>query len=105
MDVKRASREDMNPAGAAMARAFFDDPIYTWAFPDERTSLRRMIAMNKAMLPPMFKVPFMELYTTTTMLGSRSGQGRSSGRRRRGRCSRRRRACSARWASAVPKSS
>ncbi len=52
-----------------MARAFFDDPIFTWAFPDEGSRLRRMMGMNAAMLPPMMRVDFMELYTTPDHAG------------------------------------
>jgi GNAT superfamily N-acetyltransferase len=68
-EIKRATRQDVKPAGDAMARAFLDDPIYEWAFPDERSRLRRMIKMNDAMLPPMLGVDFMEVYTTPDHAG------------------------------------
>jgi ribosomal protein S18 acetylase RimI-like enzyme len=67
--VKTLARADVDDVAGAFARAFEGDPVFVWAFPDERTSLRRMIAMNKAMIPPMFKVPFMELYTTDDHAG------------------------------------
>lgn len=52
-----------------MARAFFDDPIYTWTFPDQASRLDRMMRMNAAMLRPMLRVPFIELYTTPDHAG------------------------------------
>jgi GNAT superfamily N-acetyltransferase len=44
--IRKASVADVAPVGAALARAFFDDPIFRWIFPDDD---RRREA-----LPPFF---------------------------------------------------
>lgn len=69
VNVTRVGRQDIGPAGDTMARAFLDDPVFVWAFPDERTRLKRMMAMNAAMLPPMLGLDHAELYTTDDHAG------------------------------------
>jgi GNAT superfamily N-acetyltransferase len=67
--IRRVTSADVKPVAAAFARAFEDDPVFTWAFPDGRTRLKRMIAMNEAMIPRTQTMRFMENYTTADHAG------------------------------------
>jgi ribosomal protein S18 acetylase RimI-like enzyme len=40
--VRALTRKDLKPACAMMARAFDDDPVITWIFPDEQMRRRRV---------------------------------------------------------------
>jgi ribosomal protein S18 acetylase RimI-like enzyme len=44
--LRPAVRSDLKPTALAMARAFSDDPVMTWIFPDEQ--------MRRDRLPPFF---------------------------------------------------
>lgn len=46
--VRAFSRADLKPACAMMARAFDDDPVITWIFPDEQMRRRRLPAFFAA---------------------------------------------------------
>ncbi|MFD6894522.1 GNAT family N-acetyltransferase [Rhodococcus sp. NPDC060086] len=40
--VRAAARSDLDPLAAVFADAFFDDPVFSWMFPDEESRIRRM---------------------------------------------------------------
>jgi GNAT superfamily N-acetyltransferase len=40
--VRSASATDVKPLAAVMARAFYDDPPFTWMLPDPKTRLKRL---------------------------------------------------------------
>jgi ribosomal protein S18 acetylase RimI-like enzyme len=40
--VRKATVADVKPISQALARAFHDDPVLTWLFPDERTAPTKM---------------------------------------------------------------
>jgi len=40
--VRPVVRTDVEPTAAAMARAFYDDPVMAWIFPDEQMRSRRL---------------------------------------------------------------
>jgi ribosomal protein S18 acetylase RimI-like enzyme len=40
--VRPLVRTDVGPTAAAMARAFYDDPVMAWIFPDEQMRSRRL---------------------------------------------------------------
>ncbi|TCN58426.1 acetyltransferase (GNAT) family protein [Rhodococcus sp. SMB37] len=39
--VRAATRNDLAALGAVFADAFFDDPVFTWMFPDDNSRIRR----------------------------------------------------------------
>ena len=69
MTVRRATRDDLPELSRVMARAFYDDPLFSWIFPNASTRLVRMTKMNDAFFPRMFGVPFIEMYTTDDLAG------------------------------------
>ncbi len=40
--LRRATAEDIQPLKAAMAEAFFDDPVLSWLMPDDGKRLGRL---------------------------------------------------------------
>jgi GNAT superfamily N-acetyltransferase len=54
-------------ASQMLARAFDDDPLTTWMFPDARTRRKRLPAFFEALLRPAFAVD--EVYTTESLQG------------------------------------
>jgi ribosomal protein S18 acetylase RimI-like enzyme len=67
--VTPVTRENGQAVSAAVARAFEDDPIYEWLFPDSEGRLARMTAMNELLFPRFLPVGFIEMATTTETAG------------------------------------
>jgi ribosomal protein S18 acetylase RimI-like enzyme len=67
--VTPVTRENAPAVSAAVARAFEDDPVYEWIFPEFEGRLARMIAMNEALLPRLLPVGFIEMNTTSESAG------------------------------------
>lgn len=49
--VREASRADHAPLSACLARAFEDDPVSCFLFPDDRSRSRRLVAFYRLVLP------------------------------------------------------
>jgi len=62
--VRPVTPDDAKPISAATARAFADDPLYNWVLPDASTRVAKETALNEALLPRMFGIDFVEMYTT-----------------------------------------
>ncbi|MGQ0823557.1 MAG: GNAT family N-acetyltransferase [Actinomycetota bacterium] len=63
--IRKMSTADIGPVSAAMARAFFDDPLQVWALPDPNhrlEALERMFALQSRHM----SVPPEESYTDST---------------------------------------
>jgi ribosomal protein S18 acetylase RimI-like enzyme len=52
-----------------MARAFDDDPLAAWIFPNARTRMAKMTAMSEIVMPRTLAANSMEQYTTTDRSG------------------------------------
>ena len=66
-DVRHATEADRGALAATLARAFYDDPVMTWFFPDDERRLernRRFFAMRLRQL-----LPHGETYTVDGALG------------------------------------
>jgi len=63
--IRKMTIADVEPVSAAMARAFFDDPLQVWALPDPATrlgQLERMFALQARFM----SVPLGESFTDST---------------------------------------
>lgn len=60
--VRRARAEELEAMAHTMARAFDDDPLTTWLFPDARARTRKLPAFFRSLLRA--SLPFGEVYTT-----------------------------------------
>ena len=67
--VKPVAQEDWPAVSKAVARAFEDDVLYEWIFPESEGRLAKMIALNDALFPRMGGVNFIEMNTTTECAG------------------------------------
>jgi GNAT superfamily N-acetyltransferase len=45
-----AGKDDIEPLGDVLQAAFFDDPVISWIFPDERSRARRAAGMFRSLL-------------------------------------------------------
>jgi GNAT superfamily N-acetyltransferase len=60
--VRRAGREDVRPVARALARAFHDDPVMEWLFPDERRRPGQVEKMFRMRVGGLLRQD--EVYTT-----------------------------------------
>lgn len=60
-NVRRAGLADITPLSGAIARAFYDDPVLSWTFPDDRQRLAQAEAFFALRLRGM--IPDGEVYT------------------------------------------
>lgn len=67
--VRDVTPDDNKELAAVTARAFEDDPIFEWVFPDQSTRIAKTIGMYEAIFPRMFRVKFYEASTTTDLAG------------------------------------
>jgi ribosomal protein S18 acetylase RimI-like enzyme len=58
--VRRARPHDVGPLAATLARAFDDDPLTTWLFPDDERRRRRLPGFFRSLLRA--SLPFGEVY-------------------------------------------
>ncbi len=63
-DVRKASRADVDALARTLARAFDDDPLTTWMFPDPRARHRALPPMFRALLREA--LAFDEVYTVAS---------------------------------------
>ena len=68
IEVRKARRVDAARIAAVLARAFDDDPLVTWMFPDERVRRARLPRFFRTLLRPALALD--EVYTTTTVEGA-----------------------------------
>jgi GNAT superfamily N-acetyltransferase len=68
MNVRRAQRADLDPLCAALARAFDDDPVMAWMFPDDGTRLERNERFFKLRVRGLLSRD--EVYTTDEHAGA-----------------------------------
>jgi ribosomal protein S18 acetylase RimI-like enzyme len=67
--VTPVTRDNGQAVSAAVARAFEDDPIYEWLFPEFEGRLAKMTAMNEVLFPRFLPVDFIEMNTTSESAG------------------------------------
>ncbi len=67
--VRRAVPSDAEVLSASLARAFDDDPVMSWMFPDEEARARRLPRMFRAMFTHI-GLPRGEVYTTGDLAGA-----------------------------------
>jgi ribosomal protein S18 acetylase RimI-like enzyme len=66
--VRRAEREDLDGVSRALARAFDDDPVMGWFFPDERGRATRIERLYRMRVAGLLKQD--EVYTTDGHAGA-----------------------------------
>jgi ribosomal protein S18 acetylase RimI-like enzyme len=66
--IRRAVASDRRELAGALARAFEDDPVWSWLFPDERSRERRSAQVFQAYLRDALKVG--EVFTTPERSGA-----------------------------------
>ena len=66
--VRPATPGDLEPLSATLARAFDDDPVMTWFFPDD-AARRRRLPRFMAALTRISALPHGEVYTTESCQG------------------------------------
>jgi GNAT superfamily N-acetyltransferase len=66
--VRRAGRRDLRPLAATLARAFHDDPVMEWFFPDPEERERRIERMFRLRVGSLLGQD--ETYTTDDHLGA-----------------------------------
>jgi ribosomal protein S18 acetylase RimI-like enzyme len=66
--VRRATRDDVPAVSAALARAFLDDPVMEWFFPDERRRSDHIEALFRLRVAGLLKQD--EVYTTEDRSGA-----------------------------------
>ena len=67
--VRRLEAGDVRPLGAALARAFYDDPVSEYLFPSERHRLRRLERYFRFQMRTVF-LPRGESWTTPAQDGA-----------------------------------
>lgn len=67
--VRPMTRDDIGSVAAATARAFEDDPLFSWLLPDDATRVAKSTVLYEAMFKPMLKVDFVEMSTTADCSG------------------------------------
>jgi GNAT superfamily N-acetyltransferase len=67
-EVRRAARADVEGVARALARAFEDDPVMGWFFPDERARLERIERVFRMRVAGLLKQD--EIYTTDDHAGA-----------------------------------
>jgi GNAT superfamily N-acetyltransferase len=66
--VRRATRADLGPLSRALGRAFLDDPVMAWFFPDERRRMAYVEAVFRLRVGGLLKQD--EVYTTDDHAGA-----------------------------------
>jgi GNAT superfamily N-acetyltransferase len=66
--VRRAAREDLDGVSRALARAFDDDPVMDWFFPDEHGRATRIERLYRMRVAGLLKQD--EVYTTDEHAGA-----------------------------------
>ncbi|MHB1486764.1 MAG: GNAT family N-acetyltransferase [Acidimicrobiales bacterium] len=66
--VRKASKADVPTMAKSLARAFFDDPVMTWLFPNESTRPDKLVRMFAAQMTRII-LPKDSLYTTDQRQG------------------------------------
>lgn len=69
VDVRHAARPDLPHVASTLARAFDDDPIMTWFFPDEAKRCQRLPRFMAA-LTRVSSLPHGHVYTTDGWTGA-----------------------------------
>ena len=68
VSIRKASEPDVPRLAAAMARAFFDDPVFAWLIPDESERLQRSERAFAFYIRKVY-LPHDECYTTEDLAG------------------------------------
>lgn len=66
--ARRATRADLGPVSRTLGRAFLDDPVMEWFFPDERRRTAHVEAMFRLRVGGLLKQD--EVYTTDDHAGA-----------------------------------
>src|SRR5687768_7486292 len=67
--VRSMTSSDIDGAAAALARAFYDDPLTVWLLPDDEKRMRQFFTMFTLMLRRSEKSGFYEAFTTDDHAG------------------------------------
>jgi GNAT superfamily N-acetyltransferase len=69
LTARRLVIDDLKPAAEALARAFYDDPLFAWILEDDDRRLRAEQVLFEALIGRSLKIDFHEGYTTPDVAG------------------------------------
>lgn len=69
IEVREVTPADVDEVGAVVARAFEHDPLLSWLFPDARTRVRRVTAMERLVMRKVAMPVGRHLLTTSDRAG------------------------------------
>jgi GNAT superfamily N-acetyltransferase len=67
--VRKATAEDVPRLARVLARAFYEDPVMRWVFPDDSRRLRQLERSSVSVSLKMMCLPHGETYTTEDVAG------------------------------------